>query len=91
MINKIIKFIYGLFYGSYVPSTSSLYPKETNYEKKAGESLITVTYSDESVKQFIGSSTVWYEYPKIKRCDTYMESWLSDIETYHEFKSRNLI
>jgi hypothetical protein len=44
--------------------------------------IMTVTYSNDTVRKYRGNSTVWYELPLMERCHTSTESKLSDIQVY---------
>jgi len=47
----------------------------------AGE-VMNLKYSDNSVRTYIGSGTVWRSYPQMTRCSTYKEAMLADIYKY---------
>lgn len=53
----------------------------TNYDKK--EELMTVTYSDGTIKQYSGECTVWYKLPDYKRCGTSKEYELTQYWERH--------
>lgn len=52
--------------------------KEATYKN----GIMTVTYSNGSIKQYKGSVTVWHELPFMQRAGTFKESDLSDIYEY---------
>jgi hypothetical protein len=44
--------------------------------------MLTLCYSDGSMEQFYGSSTVWYEWPLMKRASPYRDGELRDLWKY---------
>lgn len=55
--------------------------KEGKYPK---DGVLTVHFSNESTAQYYGSSTVWHHYPMMVRCDSDIETKLSEIWRYIE-------
>jgi hypothetical protein len=52
------------------------------YKAEYTKDIMTVTYNDNTVKQYKGDCTVWHTYPMMERCNTNSESKLSDIWSY---------
>lgn len=52
------------------------------YDKK--KEILTLTFKSGVVNQYKGDCTVWHTYPMMKRCDTNMEIFLSEIWEYIE-------
>lgn len=45
---------------------------------------LVITYSNENVEKYVGSSTVWHKLPMMERCSTTREDFLYDISKYIE-------
>lgn len=54
--------------------------KEANYDKK--NQTLTIKYKNSDKEEYIGSVTVWYKAPLMKRCITSKECELSEIYQY---------
>jgi hypothetical protein len=50
-----------------------------NYNK----SIMTIKREDGTISQYVGSYTVWHEFPYMKKCETYMDDWLYDFWKYN--------
>lgn len=46
------------------------------------DDVITITWSDNTVSKYQGSSTVWYSLPMMNRCGTFREGKLNQISKY---------
>lgn len=69
-----------------------------NYQRNFNGSrhLITIEYypkkkflrkqKEPYIKQYIGESTVWSEFPSFKSCGTRMDSWLNDLNNRLEYE-----
>ncbi len=44
------------------------------------DDVITITWSDNTVSKYQGSSTVWYSLPMMNRCGTFREGKLNQIQ-----------
>jgi len=44
--------------------------------------VIILTYTNNTVRSFEGSGTVWHELPLMKRCGTFQEAKLAEISKY---------
>lgn len=67
-------------FGSSPTLASAVYKKLLPPE--TGNGVMTITWSDGSVQEYYGPSTVWYEYPMMRRAGTSTEYWLSGIYEY---------
>ena len=65
---------------------NNIFPKiiSANKDQIIGEhkEIITLTYTNNTVRSFQGSGTVWHELPLMKRCGAFQESRLSEISKY---------
>ena len=44
--------------------------------------VMSLKYSDGSIRKYKGSGTVWYSYPMMKRCGTNQEYFLTQVKEY---------
>jgi hypothetical protein len=51
--------------------------------QRSWDSLIIIEWSNGKIKSYIGSSTVWHEYPLMEQCDTKLEMLLYRINKYY--------
>lgn len=71
----LLKRIYQKLFPKIISATKEYIPGDR-------DEVITLMFSDNTIKKYQGSCTVWYGLPMMTRCSTFKESKLLEISKY---------